>query len=265
MKMLFEHIVAFEPQKCIYLSECLERSEESVANMEEYLVKFREMLSLLNVHQRTPLKKQPLFVWQDRNSACWKFEEHRILHTLHGMLLQDAKRCFDNCDYKGAKVFLGRGVETCKEMLGLEWFKTPLVRGMPELQTSYMLSLLFRTKGTYCFNMHSWKSTPAVAKMAYQFVELSNCLWRRGADMSYANKLCAHYHHTMASTEAEKEEKNFEIVFSHSSAAVELLDDPKMLEDHTNWVEMNNTVHYAQTINVECPTFTLQKALKLAL
>ena len=260
--MLFEQIVAFEPDKCIYLSECLERSEESVPNMEEYLLKFREMLDLLKVNKRTPLKKQPLFVWQDRNSACWKFEEHRILHTLHGMLMQDAKKCFDNCDYKGAKEILGRGVEVCKDMLRSEWFKTPLVRGMPELQTSYLLSLLFRTKGTYCFNMHSWKSTPAVAKMAYQYVDLSNCLWRRGADREYADKLRAHYHHSVASAEAEKDEKDFEVVISHSAAAVSLLQDAKMLEDHKNWEEMNSTVHYAQVQEVECPTFTLQKALK---
>ena len=45
--MLYEHIIPLEPGKCIELSACLERSEDSVENMEGYLVNFREMLGIL--------------------------------------------------------------------------------------------------------------------------------------------------------------------------------------------------------------------------
>lgn len=256
--MLYEQIISVEPAKSIHLTGCLECSEESVEAMEEYLVKYREMLNILSIHKRTPLKKQPLFEWHGRSSACWKFEEHRILHTLHGMLMKDAKKCFDNCDYKGAKVILQRAVDVCKEMLSLEWVKTPYVKGMPELQTSYMLSLLFRTKGTYCFNMHSFKSTPKVAKMAYQLVEISNCLWKRGADMEYANKLKAHYHYATASNA-----ESFQDIISHSTAAVNLLKDPNMMEDHASWLQSNNTVHFEQVEDVTCPVLTLESALRL--
>ena len=256
--MLYEHIVPLESARCIELSALLESSEDSLEQMEAYLVKFREMLDILKRHPHARLKKQPLFVWHDRNSASWKFEEQRILHTLHQMLMYEAKKAFDACEYKTAKVHLGRAVDVCKEMLHMKWAKTPLVRGMPELQREYLFALLFRTKGTYCFNMHMFKTSPAVAKMAYKFVELSNVLWRKGANKDYENKLKAHYHHAVASTS-----EDFKEIISHSTAAVKLFDDAKMKEDHALWVERNNTVHFETPEPVDCGVFTLERAVQV--
>lgn len=257
-EMLYERIVPIESAKCIGLSACLESSEDSINNMEEYLVKFREMLVILKKSPHTMLNEQPLFKWHDRNSACWKFEEHRILHTLHEMLIYKAKILFDKCEYKQAKVHLSRATDVCKEMLQLKWFKTPLVRSMPELQTEYLLALLFRTKGTYCFNMHMFKTSPAVAKMAYKFVELSNAMWKKGSSKNYENKLKAHYHHAVASTSDD-----FKETISHSTAAIALHDDPKMKEDHETWLNRNNTVHFETPEPVECGVFTLERALQV--
>lgn len=247
-----------EPAKCIELSAALERSEDSVENMETYLTQFREILDILEKTPHTMLRKQPLFVWHDRNSACWKFEEQRILHTLHEMLMFKAKESFDACEYKPAKVYLSRALEVCKEMLQMKWFKTPLVRSMPELQTEYLLALLFRTKGTYCFNMHMFKTSPAVAKMAYKFVEISNAMWKKGASKDYQNKLKAHYHHAVASTSDD-----FKTIISHSTAAVDIYDDAKMKEDHELWVDRNNTVHYETPEHVNCEVFGLERALQV--
>lgn len=255
--MLYEHIVPLEPAKCIDLSASLERSEDSIEHMEEYLVKFREMLDVLKRHPHAMLKKQPLFVWHDRNSACWKFEEHRILHTLHEMLMYEAKQEFDKCDYKKAKVHLAKALDVCKDMLH-PWFKTPIVKSMPEMQTEYLLALLFRTKGTYCFNMHMFKTSPPVAKMAYKFVEISNKLWKKGASKEYENKLKAHYHHAVASTS-----EDFKEIISHSTAAVAIYDDAKMKEDHETWLDRNNSVHFETPEPVECEVFTLEKAIQL--
>ena len=256
--MLYEHIVPIEPGRCIELSASRERSDESVENMEDYLAKFREMLDLLTRNPHTILKSQPLFVWHDRNSACWKFEEHRILHTLHEMLMYEAKQEFDRCDYKKAKVYLSRAVDVCKDMLGLKWFKTPLVNSMPEVQTEYLLALLFRTKGTYCFNMHMFKTSPPVAKMAYKFVEMSNAIWKKGANKDYENKLKAHYHHAVASTS-----EDFKDIISHSTAAVAIFEDPKMAEDHEMWLNRNNTVHFETPEPVDCEVFTLERAFQV--
>lgn len=256
--MLYEHIIPLEPAKCIELSACLERSEDSVENMEEYLVNFREMVDILQKNPRTMLKTQPLFIWHDRNSACWKFEEQRILHTLHEMLMFKAKEQFDACEYKQAKVYLSRAVDVCKDMLQMKWFKTPLVNSMPELQKEYLFALLFRTKGTYCFNMHMFKTSPTVAKIAYKFVEISNALWKKGASKEYENKLKAHYHHAVASTS-----EDFKEIISHSTAAVEIYDDVKMKEDHEMWMNRNNTVHFETPEPVNCEVFSLERAIQV--
>ena len=262
--MLYEQIVNIEPQRCIRLSERLERSEESVENMEKYLSEFRELKDLLSA-AHFPLKKQPLFVWHDRNSASWCFEEQRILHVLHMMLMAKAKEHFDKCEYSLAKGHLSRAVEVCKDTLQ-EWEKTPFIRGMPELQPAYNLALLFRTMGTRCFNAHMFKTNPIVAKMAYQFVEISNALWKKGASKEYEEKLKAFYHHSVASQMAEKaevhpEQFDFKLLLSHSTEAVSVYQDVKMQEDHETWLRRNNTVHYETAEPVVIPLFTLQQAL----
>jgi len=256
--MLYEQIVGVDPTSSIALSECFEKSTSSTENMEEYLTKFREMLQRLTVHRRQPLKKQPLFKWQDKTSACWKFEEHRILHALHSMLLTDAKQCFDNCEYKKSTKILSRAVAVCKDMLCTDWYKTPSVRSMPELQTPYLLSMLFHTKGTFYYSGHSYKTNKLGIQRAYQLVELSNCLWRASADTNYVNKMKAHYHYTVAC-----KSDTFKDIISHSTAAVRLCEDPIMRQDHEQWVETNNTVHYVTVEEVTCPTIGVEDALRI--
>lgn len=257
-KMRFEKICAVEPQRCIAVSEARERSMDSAANMREYIEQFRDLVRILKRYSSTSLKKQPLFVWHDRNSSSWAFEEMRALHELHTMLLEDAKACFDNCDYEGAKEILVTASNVCIEMVNLDFIKTPLVVGMPELQLEYKLAQLFRTKGTLCFNAHMAKTNSKLIKLAYKFVELSNALWRRGHNQEYTNKLLAHYHHAVASTA-----ENFTDTISHSTRAVELYKDQKMLEDHASWSELNNTVHFATVEPVSCPVLSIEAALKL--
>lgn len=262
--MLYEQVVNIEPQRCIRLSESLEQSHESVSNMETYLSEFRELKDILST-AHYPLKKQPLFIWHDRNSSSWCFEEQRILHELHMMLMAKAKEHFDKCEYTEAKTYLSRAVEVCKDTLQ-KWEMTPYVRGMPELQPAYNLALLFRTMGTRCFNAHMFKSNARVAKMAYQFVEISNALWKKGASKEYENKLKAYYHHAVASEMAEKaesspEEFDFKLLLSHSTEAVSAFDDVKMQEDHETWLRRNETVHYETPDPIIVPLFTLEQAL----
>ena len=255
--MFFEHIVPVHTDACIRVSELREQSEESSEKMDAYLGAFRELIQTMKHSPMLRLKKQPMFVWHDRNSACWAFEEHRVLHSYHKLLMKDAKACFTNCDYKGAKSYLGKAVDCCKQMLQSDWVRTPYVKGMPELQLEYVLSMLFRTKGTYCYNAHMFKTSPLVAKMAFNFVELANCLWRKNQDKAYERKLKAHYHHSVASTSDD-----FKETISHSALAVELYDDPKMLEDHKVWSERNSTIHFETPEKITVELFSIETALK---
>ena len=255
--MFFEHIVPIHTDLCIRVSEMREESLDSPEKMQAYLEGYGKLLVLMKKSPMLRLKKQPLFVWHDRNSACWAFETHRILHNYHKLLMNDAKVCFVNCDHKGAKTYLGKAVDCCKEMLASRWDATPYVRGMPELQVAYVLAKLFRTKGTYCFNAHMFKTSPLVAKMAYKFVELANSLWKKTQDLEYATKLKAHYHHSVASTS-----NDFQEIISHSTMAVEMYSDPKMLEDHNVWSQRNNSVHFETPEKINVELFSIESGLK---
>ena len=252
---LYEHILSIERERAIELSECCENSTESVTQMEHYLLKFNEMLGIL--HETTHcIKKQPLFEWNDRNSSSWIFEQFRIKHTLHKMLMKEAKTAFDACEYKKAHQLLTRAVVLCKEMLQADFVKTPYVRGMPELQREHSLALLFRTRATALYNMHMMKSTPAVCKMAYQLCELSNAVWKRGANPDYAAKLRAHYHFAIASTSEDPQE-----TLNHSTLAVALHKDANFQELHANILEKNEQIHFLTAEPVDVPLYSVMQGI----
>ena len=253
--MLYEHVVNIERARAIELSECYENSSESVANMEHYLQKFDEMLDILRQNSHC-IAKQPLFEWNDRNSSSFIFEQFRIKHTLHKMLMKDAKKAFVACEYKKAHVLLTRAVVLCKEMLGTDFVKTPYVRGMPELQKEHSLALLFRTKATYCYNMHMQKTTPSVALMAYKLAELSNAVWKRGANPAYANKLKAHYHFAVASMSEDPQE-----TLNHSTLAVSLHQDANFAELHEGIMQKNEQIHFLTAEDVEVPLYSVAQGL----
>jgi len=253
--MLYEHVLSIERDKAIELSECHENSLESVAQMEHYLLKFNEMLGILRESTHC-IAKQPLFEWNDRNSSSFMFEQFRIKHTLHKMLMKEAKSAFDACEYKKAHQLLTRAVVLCKEMLQAEFVKTPYVRGMPELQKEHSLALLFRTRATALYNMHMMKSTPAVCKMAYQLCELSNAVWKRGANPVYANKLKAHYHFAIASTSEDPQE-----ALNHSTLATALHKDANFQELHASILEKNEQIHFLTPEPVEVPLYSVVQGI----
>jgi len=246
--MLYEHILNIERDKAIALSESHESSSESVKNMEHYLLKFNEMLDILRETKTACIKKQPLFEWNNRNSSSWMFEHFRIKHTLHKMLMKDAKTAFDACNYKKAHQLLTRAVVLCKDLLSAEFVKTPYVRGMPELQQEHSLALLFRTRATALYNMHMMKTTPPVALMAYKLAELSNQVWKRGANPAYAAKLKAHYHYAVASMSEDPQE-----TLNHSSLAVSLHQDANFVEFHESVLQKNEQIHFltAEEVTVD--------------
>jgi len=253
--MLYEHIVNIERERAIELSEIYENSTESVAQMERYLQKFDEMLDILRQNSHS-IKKQPLFEWNDRNSSSFMFEQFRIKHTLHKMLMKKAKTAFDACEYKKAHQLLTRAVVLCKEMLHAEFIKTPYVRGMPELQKEHALALLFRTRATTLYNMHMMKTTSSVALIAYKLAELSNAVWKRGANPAYANKLKAHYHFAIASTSEDPQQ-----ALDHSTLAVALHKDANFQELHEGILQKNEQIHFLTAEDVEVQLYTVAQGL----
>ena len=99
------------------------------------------------------------------------------------------------------------------------------------------------------------KTTPPVALMAYKFAEISNAVWKRGANKNYENKLKAHYHYAVATTSEVNKDK-----LSHITAAVGLHNDPAFLEEQTKITEMNDSVHFETPEELVVPVFTVSSA-----
>jgi hypothetical protein len=254
-KMLYEHVVNIERARAIELSECYENSTESVANMENYLLKFNEMLDILRQNSHS-IQKQPLFEWNGRNSSSFMFEQFRIKHTLHKMLMKEAKKAFVACEFKKAHQLLTRAVVLCKEMFQADFVKTPYVRGMPELQKEHALALLLRTKATYCYNLHMQKTTSSVALMSYKLAELSNAVWKRGANPAYAAKLKAHYHFAVASTAEDPQ-----VALNHATLAVSLHQDANFAELHEEILQKNEQIHFLTPEDIAVPLYSLAQGL----
>ena len=255
--MYYEKIVGRNIDQCIALSEAFRNSTGSVAQMRDYLVQYRALMDVLRQNLRVPLRKQPQFVWNGVDSACWKFEEHRILHGLRDMLVDEAA----DLQGKEAQTLLKEAVDVCKEMLcsNETWNKTPFVRAMPVFQPLYLLGLAFRTKAMVCENACAFKASPVVARMAYQFSELSDVCWKRRADPAHTRQLLTAWHHMSAM--ASDETTQFQARLSHITCARQLSDAPTVQADYETIHEKNTTVYYLSPEPIKCPTLTLAQGM----
>ena len=259
--MFYERIIGIETDKCISLSESFRNSEVSTENMRAYLVEYREMLDLLKRNMSMPLRKHPQFIWNGVDSACWLFEEHRIMHALRDMLVVDASEFFNQSKHKEARPLLEEALHLCKEMLEKNetWEKTPFVRAMPEFQPLYLLGLAFRTKSLYCENVCAFKASPAVARMAFQFSELSDVCWKAAAQTKKTRQLLTAWHHSSAM--ASDETTAFTQRLSHITAARQLSNAPAVISDFNAITEKNKTVYYTKAEPIKCDLLSLQQGM----
>jgi len=256
--MLYEKFIPVETNACIKLSELYRRTESNtVADWRLYLQAFRALMLKI---PHVKLQSIPLFTWSGVNSSCWKFEEYRVMNNMQDRLLQEAKRLYEDGQLKDAKVLLGGAVQTAKELVEMEWCKTPYVRAMPEMRLTYRLSKVFAAKGLYCYTMYKFvpdNPPMKVMRMAYQMTEISNRLWKPTANEDFEKKMLAEYFYSHAKcTDIFKERLSF------STASVQLVHLPHTTEFYTDTIHLNETVHYETPDPVSCPVLTIEAALQ---
>lgn len=255
--MLYEKFIPVHTADCIRLSELYRRTEsKGVEDWRLYLEAFRALMLKI---PHVKLQHIPLFEWKGVNSSCWKFEEYRVMHNMHESLLQEAKEQHANEQLRQAIDLLSEAVQVSKELVEMEWYKTPYVRAMPEMRLTYRLSKLFATKGLYCYNMYKLApSTPRkVMRMAYNLVEISNRLWKPTANKAFENKMLAEYFYCEAKcTDVFKER------LSYSTASVQLVPMDHTTEFHHDTIHLNETVHYETVDPVSCQVSTIEQALQ---
>ena len=258
--MYYEQIIPYETDKCISLSEAFRNSTDSVENMRIYLTQFRDMMKIVQEHPRIPLRKQPQFVWDGMDSACWLFEEHRIMHALRDMLVADAVRLFGEDRHSEANPMLTEAVDLCKQMIAKNetWMKTPFVASIPQVQTLYLLALAFRTQSMRLENAFYMKTSTTFAQRAYQLSELADRLWKAHADTDHTRQLLTAWHHCCA---LEAADKDFQAQLSHITCARELSNSAVVQTDYDAIHEKNSTVYFLTPETISCPLYSIQEGL----
>lgn len=260
IKMLFEKIIPYNTREAIVMSEAY-RQVEDLDTSKKYLHLLKETIKRLQVNQTTPLLQTPLFEWNGVNSTCWIFEQYRATHIVHTYLILAARDLYHQQQFKEAKRLLETAVSLMKELIQLQWYKTPYVHSMPEMQVAYKVSRLFATKSLYFANMNAYKATPAAALLAYQLQEISNRLWKATANLDFENRLKAEYHYSVALTNT-----NFQKSLSHIVAAVSIVNKhyltaPHIVELCNSKEESNRRVHYESVTSVSTPLLSVDDAL----
>lgn len=258
--MLFEKIIPYNTVEAIAMSEAY-RQVEDLDTSRKYLQLLKETIQRLRVNQTTPLLQTPLFEWNGVNSSCWIFEQYRATHDVHTYLLIAARDMYHQQQFKDAKRLLENAVSLMKELIQLQWYKTPYVYSMPEMQVAYKVSRLFATKSLYFANMNAFKATPAAALLAYQLQEISNRLWKSTSNLDFENRLQAEYHYSVSLTNSD-----FQKSLSHSVAALSIvnkyyLSAPHIVELCNSKEESNRRVHYESVTSVSATVLTLDDAL----
>jgi len=262
--MRFEKFLPYHVSECIKLSEQRLQREQSSTQQRLYLTGLRALMTKMKQETQT-LMAVPLFTWNGTNSTCWLFEEFHAMFDLQAQLLSEARSTHASGEFKATKALLTEAVQLSYEMLGSNWHRTPYVKCMPELHVFHLVSKLFAVKSLYYYNMHTYKSTPAAIKKAYQLTEISNRLWRRTANTPFEHKLQIDYHFASAVDTADFQQK-----LSHVVHAQQLVDTLK-LEDRTRFEEVealctstldiNSTVHYISPLPITCPLLSVTEAL----
>lgn len=258
--MYYEEILPYETDKCIALSEAFRNSVDSKEDMRAYLDKFRDVVSLLQQHARVPLRKQPQFVWNGMDSACWMFEEHRVMHALRDMLVSEAAQLFSEDKHSEANPLLAEAVDVCKDMLAKNetWEKTPFVAAIPEVQPLYLLALAFRTQSMRLENAFYMKTSTTFAQRAYQLSELSDVCWKAHADPGHTRQLLTAWHHCCAT---EAPDSDFQAQLSHITCAHELTESPVVHADYEQICDKNTTVYFLTPKPITCPVYSVRDGM----
>ena len=177
------------------------------------------------------------------------------MSNVYDKFMLQAQQTHLNKQFKETKDILTNALGICKQMISMQWERTPFVYSMSELQVEYQLSKLFFARSLYCYNVHSFKQNHQVIRIAYQLAEMSNKLWKPTANVEFEHRTLAEYHYTQAGR------SDFKDKLSHISQAYKLAPMPHIEEMYKKVMHLNETVHYESAVQVGCPVLTVEQAL----
>lgn len=243
--MLFEHVIVGNTQKSIRLSEMYRNCHDS-ATSRQYLEGFEDIWTTLSGNQ---LHRQPLFRWNDRTSASWKFELHRAKNQLCDFLISESRDCFDSNAHEIVAKKLKEAIRLTKSLLiDFNWVFAPDIKNMPELQCEFQLAKLLYIQSLFCQNAFKMSNELKFAKLGYTCIELSNKIWNYGADADLERMFLTNFYYASAKTT-----EDYGLKVSYAVAAKKLTCDKNIVADCDTWEENNNQIHFQEISTVAPP------------
>jgi hypothetical protein len=237
----FERHVDHDSKKLIRMSElrrkvvqALELSKNGYEHCMEY---YTHLDSIMD--SGTTLNSSILFVWDNSNSSCWKFEKLHILkllsHWAHDLAVdkqpKEAKDWFSKA--------VGFEIESIKTLRTYSW-RDSSIGGLPIMQDRYHLSMALVYASDYFFNMYTFKESYVPVKKSYQLLELASRLWKKN-DYEQLNTRHAL---TLKHMAEDLEDDNCGEKVALMEQALKLHETESIRKAYNLWSQQNDSVYY---------------------
>jgi len=189
------------------------------------------------------LKFDILFVWNNYNSSCWKFEQLHILQLLSNWSYNNAK----SHSPKEAKPYYASSIryelESIRVLKTYSWRDSSL-SVLPIMQDRYHLAKACSYTSDYFYNMYDFKASLAPVQKSYQMLELASQLWKK-TDATYNyTELAARQAITLKHLADGLTDDQCGERVALMEKALQLHESEELRDAYNLWKQQNDSVYY---------------------
>ncbi len=240
-QIYFERHVDYDSKKLIRMSELRRKVVQAIQlnkNDYDHCIKYYNMLcDIMKID--TKINNDILFMWNNNNSSCWKFEKIHILK----LLSQWAHDTAVNKPPKEAKEWFSKAVnlelDAIKTLKTYSW-RDGTIAGLPIMQDRYHIAMALTYASDYYFNMYTFKEVLLPVKKSYQLMELAYRLWKKN-DYEQLN---IRHAITLKHMAEELEDDQCGERVALMERALELHESEELRKAYTLWFQQNESVYY---------------------
>ena len=261
----FERHVEYDNSKLIQASELRRKVVQAIDYNNNGYDNCERYYSLLCDIMKGPtkVKNSILFIWNDCNSSCWKFEQLHILdllsHWAHDKAVEK--------DPKEAKIWFKNAVSKELEavkILNTYLWKDPSVSQLRIMQQRYHLARAMIYASDYYFNMYTFKELLAPVKKSYQMMELASRLWKQ-MDGGY-DQLDTRHALCLKLTADELNDDRCGEKVALMEKALKMHNTDEMRQSYNLWKQQNDSVYYNEVkTDVEITCLSLSDSFQILL
>ena len=244
-RIYFEKHLNYDNEKLIRTSELRRKVVQAIdyrKNGYDICTEYYEMLKdIMNSHAR--MKQPLLFVWDDNNSTCWKFEQLHILQLMatwaHDTAVEkdtkDAKPWFEKA--------VRHGLEALRVLQTYTW-RDSTNSLLPIMQDRYHLACTYVYASDFYYNIYTYKQLLYPIKKSFQMMELASRLWK-GLDyepLKYRHALSLK--HTAEKLEDDQCGERVALM----EKAIELDSSDEIQQAYNLWKQQNDSVYFNEVV-----------------